>query len=166
MHSDREIRLRAEIVALIPALTSFARRFERSPQNAEDVVQETLARALGNLDKFQEGTRLKSWLFTILRNTFCTKYGLAKREPVGIEDCASLQPCIDAPQEWALRSADFSIAVKALPAHYRQALDVVLLQGHSYDAAAALFGCPVGTVKSRVNRARSMVLARLDGLSA
>jgi RNA polymerase sigma factor (sigma-70 family) len=93
-------RVRTEMTALIPALRSFARRLDRSPTNVDDLVQETLLRALANIDKFQEGTSLKSWMFTILRNTFCTKFGLAKRETVGLEDCASARPTVNAPQEW------------------------------------------------------------------
>jgi RNA polymerase sigma-70 factor (ECF subfamily) len=71
-----------EVVALIPALRAFAHTFYRHPNDADDLVQETLVKALSNLDHFKEGTRLKSWLFTIMRNSFCTRYRIAKRETV------------------------------------------------------------------------------------
>lgn len=155
-------RVRAEMIELIPALRSFARRLDRSPSNVDDLVQETLMRALANLDKFQEGTSLKSWMFTILRNTFCTRFGLAKREAVGIEDCASARPSINAPQEWSVRASEFHRALLSLPEHYRAAVDIILLQGQSYEAAAERCGCPVGTIKSRVNRARAQLAEQLN----
>ncbi|MCJ8519095.1 sigma factor [Pseudorhizobium tarimense] len=74
MEDHARPELHDEIASLIPALAVFARRFERSSQNAKDLARETLARALSNMDKLHEGTQLKSWLFTILRNTFCTRY--------------------------------------------------------------------------------------------
>jgi RNA polymerase sigma-70 factor (ECF subfamily) len=155
-------RVRAEMIELIPALRSFARRLDRSPSNVDDLVQETLMRALANLDKFQEGTSLKSWMFTILRNIFCTRFGLAKREAVGIEDCASARPSVNAPQEWSVRANEFHRALLSLPEHYRDAVDIILLQGQSYEAAAERCGCPVGTIKSRVNRARAQLAQQLN----
>lgn len=160
-HSGSE-RVRADMIALIPALRSFARRLDRSPSNVDDLVQETLLRALANIDKFQEGTSLKSWMFTILRNTFCTKFGLAKRETVGLEDCASARPSVNAPQEWSVRAHEFHRALLDLPQHYRDAIDIILLQGKSYEAAAEQCGCPVGTIKSRVNRARAQLASQLN----
>lgn len=155
-------QVQAEMIELIPALRSFARRLDRNATNVEDLVQETLVRALANLDKFQEGTSLKSWLFTILRNTFCTKFGLAKRETVGLEDCASARPSVNAPQEWSVRAQEFHRALLALPDHYRDAVDIILLQGQSYEVAAERCGCPVGTIKSRVNRARAQLSTQLN----
>lgn len=155
-------RVQAQMIELIPALRSFARRLDRSPTNVDDLVQETLVRALANIDKFQEGTSLKSWMFTILRNTFCTKFGLAKRETVGLEDCASARPSVNAPQEWSVRAHEFHRALLALPDHYRDAVDIILLQGQSYEVAAERCGCPVGTIKSRVNRARAQLSTQLN----
>ncbi|MGF9694681.1 sigma-70 family RNA polymerase sigma factor [Rhizobium sp. 0TCS1.26] len=155
-------RVRAQMIELIPALRSFARRFEHSPTNAEDLVQETLLRALANLDKFKEGTSLKSWMFTILRNTFCTKFGRAKREVVGLDECVSARSAISAPQEWGIAAQEFHKAMLGLPKHYREAFDLILLQGQSYQDVAQRIGCPVGTVKSRVNRARSQLSEQLN----
>lgn len=153
--------VRSEVVNLIPALKSFARRFHRTPSDVDDLVQETLLRALANLDKFQPGTSLKSWLFTIMRNTFCTKFGLAKREVIGLGDGISAQPSVQAPQEWSVRARELEKAFSELPAHYRQALDIVLIQGESYEVAAQRCDCPLGTIKSRVNRARIHLAAQL-----
>ena len=147
-------RVETDVVQLIPALRSFARRFERRPEEADDLVQETLLRAIANIDKFEEGTRLKSWLFTIMRNTHNTRYAMSKRFQVGIEDREDLFPAVPAAQEWVMRGKEFERAFEEMPKHYRDVVDVVILQGVSYDNAAEQFHCPVGTVKSRVNRAK------------
>ena len=156
-----EVRQQVDVVALIPALRNFARRFYGSTTDIDDLVQETLLRALANIDKFRPGTSLKSWLFTIMRNTFCTRYAQGKRECVGIEECASSQRSINAPQEWAVRAQEFHRALADLPAHYRDAFETVLMRGESYEMAALRCDCPIGTIKSRVNRARSAILTRL-----
>jgi len=158
--------LQVEVLALVPALRSFARRFYPNASDIDDLVQETLLRAFANLDKFRPGTSLKSWMFTIMRNTFCTRYGQGKREFVGIEDCASLNRAIDAPQEWSIRAQEFHRALVSLPAHYRDAFETVLMRGESYEEAASRCDCPIGTIKSRVNRARSAILKSLgeDGV--
>jgi len=155
------VRQQVDVVELIPALRSFARRFYANTSDIDDLVQDTLLRAIANIDKFQPGTSLKSWLFTIMRNTFCTRYGQAKREFVGAEDCASLQRAISAPQEWAVRALEFDRALAALPDHYREAFETVLMRGESYEATALRYDCPVGTIKSRVNRARMAILRSL-----
>ncbi|WP_117196527.1 sigma-70 family RNA polymerase sigma factor [Rhizobium terrae] len=157
--TTRRDRLCDEIVALLPALRGFARRFEPNSDAADDLVQEAIVRALANLDKFEEGTRLRSWLFTIIRNTFCTQYGLRKREPVGVDDCVSLHRSCEPQQEWAYRMVEFQAAFQQLAYHYRAAIDAVLFQGMSYEDAAKYCGCPPGTLKSRVNRGR-LILAR------
>src|SRR4051812_31787315 len=82
-------RLNADIVELNPGLRAFSRRFYRNANDADDLVQETLVRALGNLDRFEEGTKLKSWLFTIMRNTFCSRFAVARREAPGISECVA-----------------------------------------------------------------------------
>ncbi|MCJ8517409.1 RNA polymerase sigma-70 factor (ECF subfamily) [Pseudorhizobium tarimense] len=158
--------LQVEVLQLVPALRSFARRFYPNPHDVDDLVQETLLRAFANLDKFRPGTSLKSWMFTIMRNTFCTRYGQGKREFVGIEDCASLHRAIDAPQEWSVRAHEFQRALADLPEHYRDAFETVLMRGESYEQAALRCNCPIGTIKSRVNRARSAILKSLgeDGV--
>jgi RNA polymerase sigma-70 factor (ECF subfamily) len=162
MHDEQMLkRTEHELVALVPNLRSFARRFDPNPCNVEDLVQDTVAKALANLDKFQPGTNLKSWLFTIMRNIFCTNYGRIKREPVGIADCVAGQPSIDAPQEWSLRAKELVREIDLLPLPYRSAVQFVLIDSVSYEVAAEQSGCPIGTLKSRVSRGRSMLIARL-----
>lgn len=154
--------IRADMIRLIPEIRNFAKRFSNNPNDVDDLVQETLLRGLANLDKFQPGTRLRSWLFTILRNSFCTRYQRSVREAPGREDCVSLQSSVPPAQEWAIRMQEFNRAVENLSPEHRGAFDAVLIDGDSYEAAAKRCGCPVGTIKSRVNRAR-LVLAQQTG---
>jgi len=96
------------IVDLIPALRAFARTFCRVPDDADDLVQETLAKGLANLDKFEPGTRMKSWLFTIMRNTHYTRVKVAAREAPGLLDCASGRPVSEARKTGPFRAVRFT----------------------------------------------------------
>nr|CAD6438760.1 RNA polymerase subunit sigma [Rhizobium sp. Q54] len=160
-HSEAVSTFRAEVIELIPALRSFARRFSRDRSEQDDLIQKTLLKALANADKFKNGTNLKSWLFTIERNIFCTKYGRSKREFVGKKASVDLQAAGDPPQEWSIREKEFQRELHALPDHYRHAVNLVLIDGVSYKEAAHQIGCAVGTVKSRVNRGRRQLADRL-----
>lgn len=144
-----------EIISLLPALKAFARRFERVDNDAEDLVQETVSKALCHLEQFQDGTSLKSWLFTIMRNTHCSNYKRRKREPVGyVSDLTEYQAPVTSTQDWSLRARDVQAAIDKLAARNRDAL-LLVLGGTSYEEAAVICHCEVGTIKSRVNRARS-----------
>jgi len=159
---QRQRRIEAELVELMPALRKFARRFHAAPNDIDDLVQETCLKALSNLEKFEEGTRLKSWLFTIMRNSFCTKFGLAKRECVGIEANVAERPSVPPTQDWVIRGHELEDAIRRLPERYRIAIDLVFIQGVSYETAASQCQCPVGTMKSRVNRGRQQLARELD----
>jgi len=150
--------VRRDIVQLMPALRAFARTFYRNPSDAEDLVQETLVRALVHLDHYQPGTRLKSWLFTIMRNTFCTRYRMTKRETVGALECVSSRESVQPDQEWRIRGHELEEACGRLPEKYRGAFEFVFVDGRSYEEAADHFHCPIGTIKSRVNRARQHLM--------
>jgi RNA polymerase sigma-70 factor (ECF subfamily) len=154
------------VVALIPALRAFARSFCRNPNDADDLVQETLVKAIANIDKYEEGTRLKSWLFTIMRNTFYTRIRVAKREAPGDADCVASQPIVLATQEWTLRGQEVEAAIERLSPSHREVLVLIGMQGVSYEEAAEICGCAIGTVKSRLNRARGAVLEMLGERSA
>ena len=108
---------RAQIVQLIPALRAFARTFCREPERADDLVQDTLMKAIGSLHQFTPGTRLKSWLFTIMRNTFYTSIRKTAREPVGDVDCVASLPSVAATQEWSCRRSELTAALSRLPEH-------------------------------------------------
>lgn len=152
---------RTEIVALIPALRAFARTFYRETSEADDLVQETLMRALASIHQFSPGTSMKSWLFTIMRNTFYTKIRIEAREAPGAADCVSLTPAADATQEWSARGREMERAIQRLPESQREVLMLIGVLGVSYDEAARICGCAMGTVKSRLNRARLRLLDEL-----
>lgn len=153
--------LEAEIVALLPALRRFARVFERSSTDAEDLVQDVMLKALSNLHQFQQGTSMKSWLFTIARNVYCSKYKVNKRFVLcgDVETVTTPQevPCT---QEWSLRAAEVAKAISGLDAAKRQVL-LMVVDGVSYEHIAEACGCELGTIKSRIARARSSLMISL-----
>jgi RNA polymerase sigma-70 factor (ECF subfamily) len=154
---SRDDRLAKELVAIAPAIRSFGRRFLSNPADLDDLVQEVLMKALANLDKFQDGTNLRPWVFTITRNVFCNGYRLRKRIVYGLHDKSAGRFHTDPSQEWALHLDDLKRAIARLPVPQRDALELVAFQGNTYEHAAASCGCAVGTIKSRVNRARHML---------
>ena len=151
----------ATIVEMIPALRAFARTFCRDPSDADDHVQETLTKGIANIDKFEPGTRMKSWLFTIMRNTFYTRVKAYMREAPGLVDCASSRPTAEATQEWTVRGHEVHEAINRLPEHQREALVLIGVLGVSYEEAAEICDCAIGTIKSRLNRARATLLEEL-----
>lgn len=108
-HASRQSPLLEEqVVDLIPALRAFARTFTSASFEADDLVQETLLRALRSIEQFEPGTSLKSWLFTIMRNAFRTQYKIRTRESPGSTNCAEL-PIPTAPsQEWSVSTASYA----------------------------------------------------------
>ncbi|WP_173932213.1 sigma-70 family RNA polymerase sigma factor [Chelativorans sp. Marseille-P2723] len=159
----------SEIVDLIPALRAFARTFYRDASDADDLVQETLTKGLSHLHQFEAGTSMKSWLFTIMRNTFYTKIKVAKREAPGSADCVSARPVVNATQEWSARGLEIHNAIQRLPEQQREVMMLIGVLGMSYEEAATICNCAIGTIKSRLNRARLRLLAELgeqSGVSA
>ena len=154
-----------DVVDLIPALRAFARTFCRDPSDADDLVQETLTKGLANLDKFEPGTRMKSWLFTIMRNSFYTRIKTYSREAPGLIDCASGRPVSEATQEWTIRGKEVHEAISRLPQQKREVLVLIGVLGLSYEETAEICSCAVGTVKSRLNRARVAILEYLGEAS-
>ena len=124
-------------------------------------MQETLLRALANIDSFQPGSNLPAWLFTILRNLFRSDYRKRRRE-VEDADGSYAKTLKTQPAQGAhLEFEEFRAALDKLPQDQREALILVGASGFSYEDAAAICGCAVGTIKSRVNRARSKLSALL-----
>lgn len=151
---------RAELVEMIPALRAFARSFCRNVSDADDLVQETLLKGIANIHRYQPDTNMKSWLFTIMRNTFYTRVKIYNRESPAAGDCASAEPTTQPPQEWRLRGKELTQAVRELPDKQREVLILISVLGMSYLDAAEICGCAVGTVKSRLNRARQRLVER------
>ncbi len=150
-----------EVVQLIPALRAFARTFCREPNDADDLVQETLTKAIAKIHQFEKGTRLKSWLFTIMRNAFYNRVVITNREGPGLADCVSGLPSSRPTQEWSLRASDARRALDRLPRHQRDILVLIAINGTSYKDAAEICGCDIGTIKSRLSRSRSSLLSEL-----
>lgn len=153
-----------ETVEWIPALRAFARSLARNPEEADDLVQETLLKAIRHRDKFRKGTNLRAWLFTILRNSFYNGRVKSSRERPGDEGCVSSKPWTAPTQEWTIRGNEVIAAVERLPIHYREMFILVVMLGESYESSAEICQVAMGTVKSRVNRARAMIVEDLgDG---
>ncbi len=152
-----------DLVALIPRLRTFSRGLCRRQSMAEDLVQETLAKAWRARGSFQLGTNLKAWLFTILRNEFYTHIRRAKRETYWDSELGERQPAAEYQQDWAMDLSDTARALGELPANQREALILISAGGYSYDDVAKICGTPVGTAKSRVGRARATLRSILDG---
>lgn len=150
-------------VEWLPALRGFARSLTCNPTDADDLVQETLLKAIRNQEKFRSGTNLRAWLFAIMRNTFYNDVAKRKREITGMEDCISGGASVPATQEWEMRGKEVISAVKRLPLHYREAFILVIMLGESYQNSARICGLRMGTLKSRVNRARKLVIEMLEG---
>ncbi len=151
-----------KVVDLIPALRAYAWSLHRNRADSDDLVQETLLRALLYVDSFQPGTNLRGWLFRIMRNRFYTSRQSARREMVGIADCVSELPATAPAQELHMEVREVGRASSALPAHYRQTLAYVVLGGNSYEKASERFNCNIGTVKSRVSRGRALMKSALE----
>ena len=155
-HSSDDPRraVRDGILAAVPNLRAFAMSLSGSIDRADDLVQETLLRALANIDSFEPGTNLPAWLFTILRNQFRTEYRKRRRE-VEDADGRFASTLIAYPEQHSrIELAEFRRALDELTADQREALILIGASGFSYEQAAKICGCAVGTVKSRVNRAR------------
>ena len=152
--------LRREITILLPDLRGFARFLVRDRAMADDVVQDTLVRALAALHQFEPGTNLKAWLFTILRNQFYEQARRRKRETAAMD--ASFQPEEGArPQQLARAELhELQALIWRLPPLLREALILVGAQELSHEEAAAICQVPVGTMKARLSRGRA-ALARL-----
>ena len=162
---DREVaRLRRELASLLPDLRAFARFLARDPIAADDLVQDTVVRALAALGQFRPGTNLKAWLFTIERNAFYEQ-GRRRRREARLLDGRTEVDGGEAPQQ--IRRAEVSDLQRllfCLPPLLREALVLVGAQEMSHEEAAAVCGVPIGTMKARVSRARSALsrLARQD----
>jgi RNA polymerase sigma-70 factor, ECF subfamily len=157
--------IREEMIALLPRLRAFARSLARAPDRADDLVQATCMRALDRLDGFRPGTRLDAWLFRIMRNLWIDEH--RARRPVlslvevpGAEDIAGSD---GREAEERLTLAAVGEVVAAMPEELRSVLVLVCVEGLKYREAAEILDIPIGTVMSRLARARRTVAAALDG---
>lgn len=156
--------LQAQLAALVPNLRAFARSLCGAADQADDLVQETLVKAWKSRSSFDMGSNLKAWLFTILRNTYLSELRKRKYEVQDHNGEMAQQLSVKDGQSGHMDLVDFTKAFALLTAEQREALILIGAEGFSYDDAALMCGCAVGTMKSRVNRARGK-LAELMGVS-
>lgn len=150
-----------DVMAVIPALRAYARALCRNSQDADDLVQETLLKALSKIDSFQAGSNMRAWLFTIMRNSFLTEIKKRARERPGAEDCIANHVLTFPDHDWVILRKKMLSAVGRLPDQFREVLVLVLILGESYEDTARICNVRIGTVKSRVNRARHLVIEEL-----
>ena len=155
---------RDEIVTHLPALRGYALGLTRNPSAADDLVRDTIVKAWTHFDSFQTGTNLRSWLFTILRNTFYSELRRQKYEVADSDGVFAARLCTAPAHDQALAYREFLTAFARLGAEQREALTLVGALGFSCEEAAQTMGVAVGTVKSRVSRARR-TLAVMLGLA-
>jgi RNA polymerase sigma-70 factor, ECF subfamily len=154
--------LREAMLGVVPSLRAFAMSLCGNIDRADDLVQETLLRAIANINLFEPGTNMSAWLFTILRNLFRSEYRKRRRE---VEDsdgryADSLKSHPE--QHGRVEFEELRAALDQLPPDQREALILVGASGFSYEEAAAICDCAVGTIKSRVNRARTRLAEQLS----
>src|SRR6201989_1994321 len=151
--------VRDAMLAAVPSLRAFAISLCGNVDRADDLGQETLLRAMANIDSFQPGTNMSAWLFTILRNLFRSEYRKRRREVADSEGTYAETLKTQPKQTSRVEFEEFRTALAKLPADQREALILVGASGFSYEEAAGICGCAVGTIKSRVNRARTRLAA-------
>jgi RNA polymerase sigma-70 factor (ECF subfamily) len=154
--------MRDRLSAFLPHLRNFALHLTRDPVRSDDLVQSTVLRAWTNLDHFQHGTNLEAWLFTILRNSFYSEHRKYRREVEDPDSGFARRLMVHPEQESKLMLEDLHEALARLPPGQREALLLVVEHGETYEDAAAICGVAVGTLKSRVNRARTQLAAMLQ----
>ncbi len=156
----REEALQQEIVSFLPRLRRFARSLTKDPDKADDLVQAVCERALDRLADVREGTRLDSWLYRIMYTRWIDKLRRGKTRAANLILLAGAHAPVVADKEtgnYLDTALDIQKALDTLPAEHQAAIALVSVEGYSYGEAAAVLDVPVGTVASRVARARTML---------
>jgi len=157
---------RDSVVGMIPALRAFAWSLSHNGSDADDLVQETLIKAWSHRDRYQPGSNLRAWMFTILRNTYYTQLTRRRREVRDETGAYASTLRSPATQDWTVTVRSLQLALAQLPPEHREALVLVGAAGLSYEEAAEICGCALGTLKSRVNRARARLLKIMEAADA
>ena len=173
---DRGPRFEQDVVPFMGQLYPAALRMTRNPCDAEDLVQETFAKAYAAFHQFKPGTNLRAWLHRILANTFINGYRKKRREPVTdlgadfqedwqVGTDPLMPPARSAEVEALERLADSDVlqALRELPEEFRVAIYLADIEGYPYREIAEMMGTPIGTVMSRLHRGRAKLRARLAG---
>jgi RNA polymerase sigma-70 factor (ECF subfamily) len=162
-HCDAD--LQALLIGAVPNLRAFANSLCGDPTRADDLVQDTLVKAWINLDGFEKGSNLKAWLFTILRNTYFSELRKRRREVEDADGAIAERMSVLPEQQVHMDLVDFKKAFGTLSDDQKEVLLLVGAEGFSYEEAAEITNAAVGTVKSRVNRAR-VALTKALGFEA
>lgn len=147
-------QFKRELLATLPSIRAFAISLIGDKTRADDLVQDTVLKAWANRQSFELGTNMKAWLFTILRNDFYSKMRKNGREVPDPEGVFTGRFAVHPEQYGSMDLKDFRKALDKLPSDQREAIILVGASGFSYEETARICGCAVGTVKSRVSRAR------------
>lgn len=149
------LQFKQDLLGAIPSLRAFGVSLTQNSDKADDLVQETLVKAWDKQSSFQPGTNLKAWLFTILRNEFYSQMRKRGREVQDSDGAMTARLAIHPSQHGSLDLDDFRTALEKLPEDQREAIILIGASGFSYEEAAEICNCAVGTIKSRVSRART-----------
>ncbi|MEJ5978048.1 sigma-70 family RNA polymerase sigma factor [Novosphingobium sp. PS1R-30] len=159
-HDDEVFK--RDLLAVLPHLRAFARGLCGRPDFADDLVQETAIKAWTARERFTPGTNMRAWTFAILRNHFLSELRRNRHQADYDPDSAERLLVIDADQEAPLHLSDMEVALMKLSPERREALLLVGAGGFTYEEAAKISDCAVGTMKSRVARARDQLARLLD----
>jgi RNA polymerase sigma-70 factor, ECF subfamily len=155
--------VREELVTLLPRLRRFARALSRNADDADDLVQVAVERALQRLDQWRPGTRLDSWMFGIIRNAWIDETRSRRRRDRVFAPEALGETVADAASEAHIQRLSLAAAMERLPDEQRLAVALVLVEGLAYKEAAEVLDVPIGTVTSRLARGREALEALLGG---
>ena len=159
---ERQADFRADLLLVTPNLRAFALSLVGDPDRADDLVQDTILRALQKQDRFEPDTKLQAWLFTILRNLFYSDYRRRKREVEDVDGLYAAKLSTLPEQPGCAEFETLRSALARLSDEQREAVLLVGAQGYSYEQVAEICGAPLGTIKSRVNRARKRLAELLE----
>lgn len=161
--SDNREEFEKVFVEHVNILYNFALKLTKNQMDAEDLTEDTFLRAFRFFSKFREGTNVKSWLYKIMHNIFINNYRKAKREPETLEFKEEILEIQNVPQDFFSKLLDEEIqeALDSLPQEYKDAVILSDIEGFSYAEISGILNCPVGTVRSRLSRARKLLFDKL-----
>ena len=154
------------MLALLPRLRRFAIGLSGNPPDGDDLCQMTIERALANRSRWEDGTRLDSWMYRIMRNIWIDEGRKTTRSlQTFVAEDAGFAVGREGGQEAAVQLADVDRAMQKLPENQREAVLLVMVEGYPYKEAAEIVGCPVGTLNSRLVRGRDALMEMLGEAS-